>query len=74
MTKIRLTKNAGGSKAGDSIEVSPGAAEYLTNAGFTTDSDTEPTVNLDGLDNYTDPDEPTDTKAAATSRRRLSKD
>lgn len=74
MTKIKLIKKAGGHEAGDTIDVTPGVAAYLTNAGFTSDSETEATANLDGLDNYTDPDEPTDSKTAASTRRRLSKD
>ncbi|TDX78801.1 hypothetical protein EDF35_2021 [Rathayibacter sp. PhB151] len=72
MTEITLTKKTGGHDVGHTIDVSTGAAEYLTNASFTTDSDTEPTVDLDGLDNYTVIDQPTDAKSAASATRRRS--
>lgn len=34
MTKIKLTRNTGGNKAGDTIDVTPKTAVYLTAQGY----------------------------------------
>lgn len=42
MTKIKLTKNLGGNKAGDTITVTPKTADYLTAQGHVDDTKPEP--------------------------------
>lgn len=44
-TKIKLTTDLGGHKAGDTIEVTPKTAEYLTTQGHVDDS--KPTKKTD---------------------------
>jgi hypothetical protein len=60
MTKVTLTKAIGGHAQGDTIDTTPGAAAFLTNAGYADTSDDKTARRT--RKPKTDEDEQTDTE------------